>query len=476
MALSADELWILVLAIVRDLNHVAWRIAAHRLAEKVGISTRLDSVLHTHSALHTEFLKRATSMSGSDIKEEKRKRKRGEDGEQEERKSSKKSKKSKSTVTGDHAPVPEKKEKKSKKSKRPGDEVSATTPADNTESKANPPQDVTSDTNMQQDFVPLDDELMPRTDGRTGTALSGSSRKRASKDRKSKKQAVTTGDELKQALETVAAEEPASTDAKTGKKKEEKGKKGKKSRKVKEAPEAASNGVNGVAEIADAVPSEEVTKSKKENKPKKDKNSREKTDQVDASDEVQNGLSEPVLVERAETVSNGTEEQTTKSGKEKKSKKDKKDKKATNGVVPKADEGLVAGTTAEPAVESNERAEETGGEQNDDPQADHISGRKDRFIVFVGTSESYRASFIRLVLPGNLPYSATQEQIEAHFAKLKPFEIRMRTYKKDGRFMGTCFIEFDRFDHMQTALTKYHHSVFQDSGKKEGRKINVELR
>ena len=59
---------------------------------------------------------------------------------------------------------------------------------------------------------------------------------------------------------------------------------------------------------------------------------------------------------------------------------------------------------------------------------------------------------------------------------MKPFVVRMRTYKDNGKFMGTAFIEFERFDHMQTALTKYHHSVFPDSKRKEGRKINVELR
>jgi hypothetical protein len=42
--------------------------------------------------------------------------------------------------------------------------------------------------------------------------------------------------------------------------------------------------------------------------------------------------------------------------------------------------------------------------------------------------------------------------------------------------MGTCFIEFDRFDRMETCLKKYHHSVFPDGKKKEGRKINIELR
>jgi len=42
--------------------------------------------------------------------------------------------------------------------------------------------------------------------------------------------------------------------------------------------------------------------------------------------------------------------------------------------------------------------------------------------------------------------------------------------------MGTCFVEFDRYDRMVTCLKKYHHSVFPDPKKKEGRKINVELR
>jgi nucleolar protein 6 len=77
---------------------------------------------------------------------------------------------------------------------------------------------------------------------------------------------------------------------------------------------------------------------------------------------------------------------------------------------------------------------------------------------------------------GNLPYSATKEQIEKHFEKIKPTDIRLRTYKGTEKFMGTCFIEFDRYDRMVTCLKKYHHSVFADLKKKEGRKINVELR
>jgi RNA recognition motif-containing protein len=80
------------------------------------------------------------------------------------------------------------------------------------------------------------------------------------------------------------------------------------------------------------------------------------------------------------------------------------------------------------------------------------------------------------MVTGNLPYSATKESIAEHFVKLHPTEIRLRTYKGTEKFMGTCFVEFDRFDRMETCLKKYHHSVFPDGKTKEGRKINVELR
>lgn len=38
---------------------------------------------------------------------------------------------------------------------------------------------------------------------------------------------------------------------------------------------------------------------------------------------------------------------------------------------------------------------------------------------------------------------------------------------------GFAFVEFDRFDRMETCLKLYQHSVFPDG--KKGRKINVEL-
>ena len=65
---------------------------------------------------------------------------------------------------------------------------------------------------------------------------------------------------------------------------------------------------------------------------------------------------------------------------------------------------------------------------------------------------------LQLTDPGNLPFTATKEQIQEHFAKLKPTEIRMRTYKKDNKFMGTCFVEFDRYDRMEQCLTSREDS------------------
>lgn len=47
------------------------------------------------------------------------------------------------------------------------------------------------------------------------------------------------------------------------------------------------------------------------------------------------------------------------------------------------------------------------------------------------------------------------------------------TDKKTGKPKGFAFVEFDRYDHMETCLKKYQHSVFADG--KKGRKINVEL-
>ena len=69
---------------------------------------------------------------------------------------------------------------------------------------------------------------------------------------------------------------------------------------------------------------------------------------------------------------------------------------------------------------------------------------KDRFILFIG----------------NLPYTATDTQIQAHFAKLQPSAVRHRVDKQTGRSKGFAFLEFDHYDKMKTCIKLYHHSIF----------------
>jgi nucleolar protein 6 len=47
------------------------------------------------------------------------------------------------------------------------------------------------------------------------------------------------------------------------------------------------------------------------------------------------------------------------------------------------------------------------------------------------------------------------------------------TDKQTKKPKGFAFVEFDRFDRMETCLKKYQHSLFGEG--KKARKINVEL-
>lgn len=80
------------------------------------------------------------------------------------------------------------------------------------------------------------------------------------------------------------------------------------------------------------------------------------------------------------------------------------------------------------------------------------------------------------MIQGNLPFSATTEAIQKHFAALKPKSIRHLTHKDDpSKSKGIAFVEFHDYDHHKTCLKTYHHTTFDD-GISEPRKINVELR
>ncbi|KAI1553588.1 RRM-1 multi-domain protein [Pyrenophora tritici-repentis] len=193
------------------------------------------------------------------------------------------------------------------------------------------------------------------------------------------------------------------------------------------------------------APVKDKKKSKKDKDSKKSKKSKKATEAEDtAMEDVEDT---PAETNGVDVDSKAAKKEKKKDKKEKKEKKTKKTKESeSNGDV------LTEDTAAE--AEMGEEVEVEGEEA----QA-AVEANQGRFIVFVG----------------NLPYSATKEEIEKHFEKIKPSEIRLRTYKGTEKFMGTCFVEFDRYDRMVTCLKKYHHSVFPDPKKKEGRKINVEL-
>ncbi|KAL8894612.1 MAG: hypothetical protein Q9207_008455 [Kuettlingeria erythrocarpa] len=81
-----------------------------------------------------------------------------------------------------------------------------------------------------------------------------------------------------------------------------------------------------------------------------------------------------------------------------------------------------------------------------------------RFVVFIG----------------NLPFTATDESIQRHFACLKPTSIRHRYEKANGKSRGFAFLEFHNYDHMKTCLRRFHQSAFDD-GISPARNLNVEL-
>ena len=75
---------------------------------------------------------------------------------------------------------------------------------------------------------------------------------------------------------------------------------------------------------------------------------------------------------------------------------------------------------------------------------------------------------------GNLPYTATDESIGEHFAKISPKSIRHRKDKDTGKSKGFAFLEFEGYGRMKTCLKLYHQSIFEDR-QSPARKLNVEL-
>ncbi|KAG4427636.1 hypothetical protein IFR05_016880 [Cadophora sp. M221] len=90
-----------------------------------------------------------------------------------------------------------------------------------------------------------------------------------------------------------------------------------------------------------------------------------------------------------------------------------------------------------------------------------------------GDASSKAARFI--VFVGQLPFTATKESVEKHFASIKPKSVRVPTEKgQAGKAKGYAFVEFEGYDHMKTCLKLFHHSLFND-GISAAREINVNL-
>ncbi|KAI5292879.1 hypothetical protein KEM52_005993 [Ascosphaera acerosa] len=199
--------------------------------------------------------------------------------------------------------------------------------------------------------------------------------------------------------------------------------------------------------VADAavVKTKRSKKSKVDKKPKKE--SRQRTDK---------GETAPVAQDDAKAIGDEGRKSSTEdldrshtaetASSLKKSTKTKKAKKATSRTSDQEDESH---SSADAGASSQTQGEEGAASK----------GKPARFIVFVG----------------NLPFGTTQEQVQEHFAKIKPSQVRLATEKDSKKSRGFAFVEFDHYDRMKTCLKLYHHSLMDD-GKGNSRKINCELR
>ncbi|KAH6855111.1 hypothetical protein B0I37DRAFT_350337 [Chaetomium sp. MPI-CAGE-AT-0009] len=224
----------------------------------------------------------------------------------------------------------------------------------------------------------------------------------------------------------------------------------KKSSKVKEAkPEPVAT-----EEAPEAKKEKKDKKDKKDKKEKKEKKSKSKDVAATAeSDEPAPAAapSEPEPADAEDAATNGTASADKKN--KKKSKKDKKNKSGSS----KDDDAPTTEATNGDANGDNTPDEDT----TTDPASTTANGKPTRFICFVG----------------NLPYSATAEDVRAHFATLQPTSVRLLTRRDDPtKSRGIAFVEFGRYDHMKTCLKKFHHTEFEERGAKgPPRRINVEL-
>jgi len=197
----------------------------------------------------------------------------------------------------------------------------------------------------------------------------------------------------------------------------------------------------------------ESSKSKKKSKHGKDKKDKDKKskkkpskeDKEQGEVEAEVGRAVEEVVAEAEpspaTMEKNIGTVSEESKTTKKSNKDKNKKSSTATTTTGTTDTPKATTTATTNADTNTEAA-TGAEGDTEAPTDP----KKRFIVFVG----------------NLPYSATPDQIRSHFSAVHPTSVRLLHQRNDPtKSRGVAFVEFARFDHMKTALKLYHHSVFR---------------
>ncbi|KEQ66652.1 uncharacterized protein M437DRAFT_13879, partial [Aureobasidium melanogenum CBS 110374] len=149
----------------------------------------------------------------------------------------------------------------------------------------------------------------------------------------------------------------------------------------------------------------------------------------------------------------------TSSKKRKRSQEDK-DQASTEDAVP-VEAKQQKKRKKEPSANKEPLAKKEGDAATAGEGADAAAAKNQRFIVFIG----------------NLPFTATTEQITEHFASIQPQSVRHSTEKGTGKSKGFAFLEFANYDRMKTCLKLYHHSMFDSGvgGERGKRRINVEL-
>lgn len=138
----------------------------------------------------------------------------------------------------------------------------------------------------------------------------------------------------------------------------------------------------------------------------------------------------------------------------------------------KSSEEMTASLNVNEAHDNNSDSEESDSSMDSNKASGDgsvsgcdFAGKQDKATV---TGRSKRRRYILFL--GNLPVSASREDVVSHFKKkgVPTSELRLLTHKDSGKSRGCGFMELDSNAAMYNAL-KFHRSKFQ------GKNINVEV-